>query len=93
MTDAGQEPAAVVIDLPAGFAAERIGIDFTEEQITVALTDLGADVEKYDGGYKVTAPSWRQDLEIKEDLAEEIAGWSATTTSRRPCRWRLPGAA
>ena len=73
VTDAGQEPAAVVIDLPAGFAAERIGIDFTEEQITVALTDLGADVERYDGGYRVTAPSWRQDLEIKEDLAEEIA--------------------
>lgn len=73
VTDVGTEPAAVVIDLPAGFAAERIGIDFTEEQIVGSLTDLGAAVEKRDGGYRVTAPSWRQDLETKEDLTEEIA--------------------
>ncbi|EMY35964.1 phenylalanyl-tRNA ligase subunit beta [Arthrobacter crystallopoietes BAB-32] len=72
-TDAGQEPAAVVIDLPAGYPAERIGIDFSEEQIVTSLEDLGAGVEKYDGGYRVTVPSWRQDLVIKEDLTEEIA--------------------
>jgi phenylalanyl-tRNA synthetase beta chain len=73
VTDVGTEPAAVVIDLPGGFAAERIGIDFTEDQIVGSLTDLGARVEKRDGGFRVTAPSWRQDLETKEDLTEEIA--------------------
>ncbi|NKX56125.1 phenylalanine--tRNA ligase subunit beta [Arthrobacter mobilis] len=91
-TDVGTAPEPVVIELPAGFAAERIGVDFTEEQITGSLSDLGAGVEKYgsvnhgsvnhgsvtgdakgDGGYLVTVPSWRQDLAIKEDLAEEIA--------------------
>ncbi|MEO5780449.1 phenylalanine--tRNA ligase subunit beta [Arthrobacter oryzae] len=72
-TDVGTAPAAVTIDLPAGFAAERIGIDFTEEQIVTSLEDLGADVEKNDAGYLVTAPSWRHDLETKEDLSEEIA--------------------
>jgi phenylalanyl-tRNA synthetase beta chain len=72
-TDAGQEPAAVVIDLPAHYAAERIGMEFTEDQIVSSLQDLGAGVEKYDGGYRVTVPSWRQDLVIKEDLTEEIA--------------------
>ncbi len=72
-TDVGTAPAAVTIDLPAGFAAERIGIDFTEEQIVTSLEDLGAVVEKNDAGYLVTAPSWRHDLETKEDLSEEIA--------------------
>lgn len=72
-TDVGTAPDAVAIALPAGFAAQRIGIDFTEEQITTSLVDLGAIVEKSDGGWTVTAPSWRNDLETKEDLSEEIA--------------------
>lgn len=72
-TDVGTAPDAVAVELPAGFAAERIGIDFTEEQILTSLQDLGAVVEKTGTGYSVTAPSWRTDLETKEDLSEEIA--------------------
>ena len=40
-TDAGQEPAAVVIDLPAHYAAERIGMEFTEDQIVSSLPGPG----------------------------------------------------
>ncbi|MFJ4028153.1 phenylalanine--tRNA ligase subunit beta [Paenarthrobacter sp. NPDC089989] len=72
-TDVGTAPDAVTIELPADFAAKRIGIDFTEEQIVTSLVDLGAVVEKTAFGYAVTAPSWRNDLETKEDLSEEIA--------------------
>lgn len=74
-TDVGTAPDAVTIELPAGYAASRIGIDFTEEQITGSLKDLGAIVLKgeVNGSYVVTAPSWRNDLETKEDLSEEIA--------------------
>ncbi|WP_026552953.1 phenylalanine--tRNA ligase subunit beta [Arthrobacter sp. H20] len=72
-TDVGTQPDTVVIDLPAGYATGRIGMDFTDQQITGALTDLGAQVQPYGGGYTVTAPSWRQDLQIKDDLTEEIA--------------------
>ncbi len=72
-TDVGTAPDAVTITLPAGFAAQRIGIDFAEDQIVTSLEDLGAVVEKADGGWTVTAPSWRNDLETKEDLTEEIA--------------------
>ena len=72
-TDVGTPPDAVTIALPAGFAAARIGIGFTEQQIVTSLEDLGAVVEKFDGGWSVTAPSWRNDLETKEDLSEEIA--------------------
>jgi len=72
-TDVGTAPDPVTIELPAAFAAARIGIDFTEEQIVTSLEDLGAAVVKNDGGWSVTAPSWRHDLETKEDLSEEIA--------------------
>ncbi|NJC21993.1 phenylalanyl-tRNA synthetase beta chain [Arthrobacter pigmenti] len=73
VTDVGTAPEPVVIDLPATYASERIGIDFAPEQVVGALTDLGAEVEEYDGGWRVTAPSWRQDLAIKDDVAEEVA--------------------
>jgi phenylalanyl-tRNA synthetase beta chain len=76
-TDVGTAPDAVTVQLPAAFAAERIGIDFSEEQIVTSLEDLGAAVRRNDAGsgvfYEVTAPSWRNDLETKEDLSEEIA--------------------
>ena len=72
-TDVGTAPDAVTIGLPAEFAAARIGIDFTDEQIVTSLEDLGAAVVKNDAGWTVTAPSWRNDLETKEDLSEEIA--------------------
>ncbi|WP_285320613.1 phenylalanine--tRNA ligase subunit beta [Pseudarthrobacter sp. lyk4-40-TYG-27] len=72
-TDVGTAPETVTIELPAGFAAARIGIDFTEAQIVTSLEDLGAVVVKHDAGWTVTPPSWRSDLETKEDLTEEIA--------------------
>lgn len=72
-TDVGTSPDPVTIALPAEFPAARIGIDFTEEQIVTSLEDLGAVLEKTGTGWTVTAPSWRNDLETKEDLSEEVA--------------------
>ena len=72
-TDAGTRPAPTVIELPDGFASRLIGFDYSAEQIEAALTGIGASIEQYDGGLRVTAPSWRPDLAIKEDLVEEIA--------------------
>ena len=46
--------------LPAAFAAERIGIDFTEEQILTSLQDLGAVVEKTGTGYSCHGPELAQ---------------------------------
>ncbi|WP_043447587.1 phenylalanine--tRNA ligase subunit beta [Arthrobacter sp. L77] len=71
-TDVGQAPEPRVIDLPADFPARLIGRDFSDVQIRGTLTDLGAAVEEADGGYRVTAPTWRSDLETREDLTEEI---------------------
>ncbi|WP_104104619.1 phenylalanine--tRNA ligase subunit beta [Arthrobacter sp. 08Y14] len=72
VTDVGTAPEAKAIDLPADFASKLIGYDFSEEQITGTLTDLGAAVAKTAAGYSVTPPSWRPDLETREDLTEEI---------------------
>ncbi len=72
-TDVGTVHAPEPVFLPSGFTSARIGIDFTQSQIMGSLTDLGADVEKVDGGYSVTAPSWRHDLVTREDLTEEVA--------------------
>ncbi len=72
VTDVGTPAVAGPVFLPLGFTSARIGIDFSQEQIIGSLTDLGAEVEKVDGGYSVTAPSWRYDLVTKEDLTEEV---------------------
>ena len=72
-TDVGTAPDAVTVALPAAFASERIGIDFTADQIVTSLEDLGAVVVQNPDGWTVTAPSWRNDLDTKEDLSEEIA--------------------
>ncbi len=71
-TDVGRAPEPRVVELPADFPARLIGREFTPEQIRGTLTDLGASVADTDGGYRVTVPSWRTDLETREDLTEEI---------------------
>ncbi|MET4060108.1 phenylalanyl-tRNA synthetase beta chain [Arthrobacter sp. UYP6] len=72
VTDVGTKPEAKAIDLPADFASKLIGYDFSEDQITGTLTALGAEVARTAAGYSVTPPSWRSDLETREDLTEEI---------------------
>ncbi|WP_022875829.1 phenylalanine--tRNA ligase subunit beta [Arthrobacter sp. PAO19] len=73
ITDAGAQPAATQIQLPAGFAGSLIGVDYTDEQTVASLEGIGASVEQNSTGFLVTAPSWRPDLAIKEDLVEEVA--------------------
>ncbi|MDQ4502644.1 phenylalanine--tRNA ligase subunit beta [Sinomonas sp. ASV322] len=72
-TDVGTEPQPVTIVLPEEFASERIGMEFSEELIARTLGDLGAQVKRRGSDFLVTPPSWRNDLETKEDLSEEIA--------------------
>ncbi len=42
------------------------------DQVVEILTRLGCNVETIDGGWKASAPSWRFDLAIEEDLVEEV---------------------
>ncbi len=59
--------------LPAEFAKEITGVDYTVDEVTGVLADIGCIVAHVDGGYEVIPPSWRPDLSHKTDLAEEIA--------------------
>lgn len=50
-----------------------IGIDFKPEEIEESLTKLQFSLEKTEGGWKVTVPFFRLDINIEEDLIEEVA--------------------
>ena len=64
---------AKAIWLPRTFAQEITGVEYTDEEVTSVLSDIGCVVATVEGGYEVIAPSWRPDLAHKTDLAEEIA--------------------
>ena len=50
-----------------------VGIDVDNEYIKLKLEALGFEVKKEADNLVVISPSWRNDIEIKEDLVEEIA--------------------
>lgn len=63
--------------LPISFSAERInrflGTDIPEERMIDILKSLGCTIEKKDNdSWNAFAPSWRGDIGIFQDLAEEI---------------------
>ncbi|GAA4762742.1 phenylalanine--tRNA ligase subunit beta [Citricoccus nitrophenolicus] len=86
ITEVGARPEPSVIELPSSYPGVRMGVEYTEDQIETTLRNLGATVERGvapDAGlpdvgpagpvFTVTAPTWRHDLEIRDDLVEEIA--------------------
>jgi len=50
-----------------------LGVDFSLGQIKETLASLSFDFKPADSGVLVTAPYWRSDIVLAEDLAEEIA--------------------
>ncbi len=50
-----------------------LGIVVADSEVTRIFTALGMDVAVVDGGWQVTAPSSRFDIEREEDLIEEVA--------------------
>jgi phenylalanyl-tRNA synthetase beta chain len=61
------------IDLPEGYVAGLVGVEFSADEITTSLTSIGATVVVSNDGWKVTPPSWRPDLTYPATLAEEVA--------------------
>ena len=61
--------------LSTGRVSSLLGVDFSLDQIKGALTSLGFDCKP--GGsaseVRVTAPYWRSDISLAEDLIEEVA--------------------
>lgn len=75
------EPAGVVVGEPAersaitmaaGLPARLMGIDYSAEEISEALTATGCTVGRDGDDYVVIPPSWRHDLTEDVNLVEEI---------------------
>ena len=64
-----REPVA----LRTARAAKVIGVDITDEMVADIFTRLGLPFTREEGKFLVTAPSYRFDIEIEEDLIEEVA--------------------
>ena len=65
--------AASAIELPTGFVSGLIGYEYTADEVSSSLIEIGAVLAESATGLRVTPPSWRPDLTDKWTLAEEVA--------------------
>ncbi|WP_066042951.1 phenylalanine--tRNA ligase subunit beta [Herbiconiux solani] len=68
-----EHPEAGAIMVPFGYVGGLVGVDFTPDEISSSLAEIGGSVEENAAGFVVTPPSWRPDLTDKASLAEEVA--------------------
>jgi len=65
--------APSAIELPEGFAESIMGVEYSADEVTGALTAIGASVDTVAAGWSVVPPTWRPDLTDRWTLTEEIA--------------------
>ncbi len=71
---AGAVKAKRMITFDPSAICNLIGFDYTSDQIRHALTAIGGEVEQAQAhSWNFTVPTWRPDLEVLSDLAEEVA--------------------
>ncbi len=66
-------PTRPTVKLRTDRVRRMLGIDLDPGRIGTILAGLGLEVQAQPEGFAATAPSYRFDLEIEEDLIEEIA--------------------
>ena len=66
------EPAEHPIAFDCAHINALLGTDFSDSGIVHSLQRLGLQVERTNSGFTAHSPSWRHDLAIWEDLAEEV---------------------
>lgn len=64
--------SSIKLQIPSNFLAISTGIELDVVKTCQILTKLGFKVSRIDQQLEVTAPSWRHDIAIKEDIAEEV---------------------
>jgi phenylalanyl-tRNA synthetase beta chain len=60
------------VQLTAAFINERLGLTLSSDEISTLLTNVEFSVERQDETLIVTAPFWRTDVAIPEDIVEEV---------------------
>jgi len=66
-------PQRKPVTLRTARAAKVIGVPVTDDMVADIFTRLHLPFEREEGLFHVTAPSYRFDIEIEEDLIEEVA--------------------
>lgn len=66
------QSAKKLVEITPEFINLRLGADFSAEQIVNILENVEFNVEKTQGSLKITAPFWRTDIAIPEDIIEEV---------------------
>ncbi|MEM7645806.1 MAG: phenylalanine--tRNA ligase subunit beta [Pseudomonadota bacterium] len=61
------------IEVTPQYVAQRLGFDVSPSDFVTWMKRLNCLVSEKEGGFRVTPPSYRWDLRIKEDLVEEYA--------------------
>jgi len=69
----GRMPKRPTIEVRKQRVVSMLGIDPANSTIEDIFTRLGIEFSQLDTGWEVTAPSYRYDLAIEEDYAEEVA--------------------
>lgn len=69
----GSDLVRTSIDLPTGFVAGLIGVEYSDDEIVASLEMIGCAVAATEQGWTVVAPTWRPDLTDTWTLAEEVA--------------------
>jgi phenylalanyl-tRNA synthetase beta chain len=60
------------VNTTVGFINERLGLSLNSDEIKRILTNVEIKVEATGEKLKITAPFWRTDIEIPEDVVEEV---------------------
>ncbi|MDO6762276.1 phenylalanine--tRNA ligase subunit beta [Agarivorans sp. 1_MG-2023] len=71
--DEAKLPQAATITLRHARLEKVIGYSFAKDQVSEILTRLGMTITETEQGWQATAPSYRFDMAIEEDLIEEVA--------------------
>jgi phenylalanyl-tRNA synthetase beta chain len=60
------------VETTLGFINERLGLSLNSDEVRKILTNVEFKVEATGEKLKITAPFWRTDIEIAEDIVEEV---------------------
>lgn len=60
------------VDITADFINVRLGLKLSTDEISSLLGSVEIDVQNHDDVLQITAPFWRTDIELREDVVEEV---------------------